>query len=200
MRINNRDIATHDETYKAMKEVLTPNFFNYMVKHCLNRLSNVFKIKYNFDRGIRGITIDDMIQETLESLLKEEGRNWYKDKFDNIKLQIISSLDSVISNTVHTHIEKDGKTFEIYENDEVEIINNEEYEQLLNSCIDELEKLNSTDEEILLFEPYVIHGMKRQDLAKLFGISLSELTNIKKRLDRKLPILKSKLKELRYEK
>ena len=42
--------------------------------------------------------------------------------------------------------------------------------------------------------------MKRQDLSDLFGISLNELTNIKKRLDRKLPALKAKLKEFGYEK
>jgi len=37
-------------------------------------------------------------------------------------------------------------------------------------------------------------------LSDSFGISLNELTNIKKRLDRKLPLLKTKLKELGYEK
>lgn len=47
-------------------------------------------------------------------------------------------------------------------------------------CNEELKRLNSTDEEILLFEPYIIQGMKRQDLSDLFGISLNELTNIKK--------------------
>lgn len=141
-----------------------------------------------------------MIQETLESLLKNDGRNWYKDKFSDIRLQIISSLDSVISNTVSTHLEKDSKTFEIFDNEEIEIADNQEYEDLLSVCIEELKKLNSTDDEILLFEPYIIQEMRRQDLSELFGIPLNELTNIKKRLDRKLPLLKMKLKELGYEK
>lgn len=200
MRMENREVATSEEICQAIQEALTSDFFQFLVKHCLKRLNNVFRIKYNFDKGIRGITIEDMIQETIESLLKEGGRNWYKDKFTDIRLQIVSSLDSVISNTVSTHLEVDKNTFEIFDNDEVETINNEEYEQLLNVCIEELKILKATDEEILLFEPYIIQEMKRQTLSDLFGIPLDELTNIKKRLDRKLPLLRMKLKELGYEK
>lgn len=200
MGVNNREIATSKEICAAIQEAITKEFYELLVKHCLIRLRSVFHIKYNFEKGIRGIMIQDMIQETLESLIKEGGRNWYKDKFEDIKLQIISSLDSVISNTVSTHLEKDNKTFEIFENDEIEIIDNEEYNNLLEICHEELKRLNSTDDEILLFEPYIIQGMKRQDLSDLFGISLNELTNIKKRLNGKLPLLKTKLKELGYEK
>lgn len=200
MSVDNRNIATSDEIHVEIQKVLTKEFYQSLVKHCLIRLHTRFKIKYNFEKGIRGILIEDMIQETLERLLKEGGRNWYKDTFDDIKLQIISSLDSVISNTVSTHLEKDNKTFEIFENEEIEIINNEEYDNLLEICHEELKRLDSTDDEMLLFEPYIIQGMKRRDLSDLFGISLSELTNIKKRLDRKLPLLKTKLKELGYEK
>jgi len=200
MRVDNRDIATSEETLFAIQNALTKEFFDALVKYSLKRLNTHSGIKYNFEKGIRGIMIEDMIQQTLEGLIKEGGRKWYKDKFDNIKSQIISSLDSVISNTVSTHLEKDNITFEIFENEEIETIENEEYEQMLNICIEELKNLNSTDDEILLFEPYIIQEMKRQDLSDLFGISLNELTNIKKRLDRKLPLLKIKLKELGYEK
>lgn len=200
MRVDNRDIATSEEIYVAIQNALTKEFYGLLVKHCLKRLGSVFKIKYNFEKGIRGIMIDDMIQETIESLLKDGGRNWYKDNFEDIRLQIISSLDSVISNTITTHLDKDNKTFEIFENEEIEIVDNEEYNYLLEICHEELRRLESTDDEMLLFEPYIIQGMKRQDLSDLFGISLSELTNIKKRLDRKLPLLKEKLKELGYEK
>lgn len=200
MRVDNRQIATSDETCVAIQKALTKEFYESLVKHSLIRLSSVFQIKYNFEKGIRGIMIEDMIQETLESLVKEGGRNWYKDKFEDIKLQIISSLDSVISNTVSTHLEKNNKTFEIFENDEIEIIDNEGYDNLLEICHEELKILDSTDDEILLFEPYIIQGMKRQDLSDLFGISLNELTNIKKRLDRKIPLLKAKIKGIGYEK
>lgn len=200
MRVDNREIATSDEICFAIQNALTNDFYDSLVKHCLKRLSSVFHIKYDFDKGIRGIFIEDMIQDTLESLIKEGGRNWYKDKFGDIKLQIISSLDSVISNTISTHLKKDNKTFEIFENEEIEVDNDEEYEQLLDVCITELKILKATNEEIQLFEPYVIHEMKRKDLSELLGISLLELTNIKKRLDRKLPSIKIKLKELGYEK
>ena len=200
MRVDHRDVATSEEIHVAIQNALTKEFYELLVKHCLKRLGSVFKIKYNFEKGIRGIMIDDMIQETIASLLKNGGRNWYKDKFNDIKLQIISSLDSVISNTVSTHLKKDNNTFEIFENEEIEIIDNEEYNNLLEICHEELKRLESNDDEMLLFEPYIIQGMKRQDLSDLFGVSLSELTNIKKRLDRKLPLLKEKLKELGYEK
>ncbi len=200
MRVDKREIATSEEICTAIQKALTKKFYESLVKHCLIRLNSVFHIKYNFEKGIRGIMIEDMIQETFESLVKEGGRNWYKDKFGDIKLQIISSLDSVISNTVSIHLEKDNSTFEIFENEEVEIANNGEYDNLIEICHEELKRLDSTDDEILLFEPYIIHGMKRQDLSDLFGISLNELTNIKKRLDRKLPLLKTKLKQFGYEK
>lgn len=200
MRVDNRDIATSEETLLAIQNAITKGFFDTLVKYSLKRLYTHSGIKYNFEKGIRGIMIEDMIQQTLEGLIKEGGRNWYKDKFDDIKLQIISSLDSVISNTVSTHLDKDNKTFEIFENEEVEFTDDEEYNSILEVCHEELKRLDSTDEEMLLFEPYIIQGMKRQDLSDLFGISLNELTNIKKRLDRKLPLLKTKLKELGYEK
>lgn len=200
MNINNRNIASSDEIYIEIQKVFTKEFHQSLIKHCLIRLHTRFNIKYNFEKGIRGILIEDMIQETLEALIKDGGRNWYKDKFDDIRLQIISSLDSVISNTITTHLNVDINTYEILENDEIEIVDNEEYNNLLGICHEELKKLDSTDDEMLLFEPYIIHGMKRQDLSDLFGIPLNELTNIKKRLDRKLPLLKIKITELGYEK
>ena len=56
------------------------------------------------------------------------------------------------------------------------------------------------EDELLLFEPYIIHEMKRKDLADLFGIPLNVITNLKKKLDRKLPVLRIKINELGYEK
>lgn len=200
MSVGNREIATSEEICVAIQEALTKEFFELLLKHSLIRLDSVFHIKYDFEKGIRGIMVEDIIQETLESLIKDGGRNWYKDKYDDIKLQIISSLDSVISNTVSTHLEKNNNTFEFFDNEEIENTDNEEYDNLLEICHDELKRLDCTDEEILLFEPYIIQGVKRQVLSDLFGISINELTNIKKRLDRKLPLLKTKLKELGYEK
>lgn len=199
MSVGNRNRATLKEVQEAIQEVLTPDFFKSLVKYSIHRLYYKFDIKYDLNKGIRGITIEDIIQDTLEALLKEGRRNWYKDKFPDIKSQIISSLDSVIYNTVKKHFEKLSVTYELFDNEEIETNDNKEYENLLEICINELTKLNATDEEILLFEPYIIQKMKRQDLSDFYGISTNELTNLKKRLDRKLPLLKSKLIELGYE-
>ncbi len=200
MEVKSRDIATFEEKCKAIQEVFTAEFFALLVKYSIYRINTKTKIKYDLDKGIRGIMVEDLINDTLESLLKSEGRNWYKDKFPNIKSQIISCLDSVISNTISSELEKLNATYEIFENEEIVVIENEEYNQILSICTEALKQEKCTDEEILLFEPYIIHEMKRKDLAELFGIPISELTNIKKRLDRKLPILKEKLKALGYEK
>ncbi len=199
MKEEKQNIATSEELNTELERVMSDDFYLFLVKYSIKRLNNVFNLKYNIDRGIRGITVEDMIHKTLESLISG-SRKWNKDKFDDIKKQILSSLDSVISNTIKTDLAKDNVTFEILENDNTEIIEDNEYNNLIEICEQELKKAGATDEEVLLFEPYIVQGMKRQDLANLFGISLNELSNIKKRLSRKIPLLKVKLKELRYEK
>lgn len=151
-------------------------------------------------KGFRGLMIEDFISETIESFLKINGRNWYPEKFPDFRKQIISGLDSVISNNLKTELEKVNSTFEILDNDTELSFDDSNYQEMLSICNDELIILGATDEELLLFEPYIINGMKRQDLAELFGISLEELTNIKKKLERKLPVIREKLKVLNYEK
>ena len=189
MKVEKRDIATFDEKCKAIKTALTPEFYSVLVKYSIKRLHLTFNIKYDLEKGFRGIMVEDLISNTFEALLNKNGRNWYKDKFPDIKQQIISSLDSVIYNYISSELEKVNNTFENYE-----------YEQILSSCIDVLEKLGCSDDELLLFEPYIIHEMKRKDLADLFGIPLNVITNLKKKLDRKLPVLRIKINELGYEK
>ncbi len=200
MIATDRKIATFDEKCQAIQEIFTPEFNSQLFKHCIVRLNSVFKIKYDLGKGFRGIMIEDFISETMESFLKNDGRNWYPEKFPDFRKQFISALDSVISNTLKSDEEKIKNTFEILDNDTELSFDDADYQEILNSCIEELILLDSTDEELLLFEPYIINGMKRQDLADLYGISLEELTNIKKRLDRKLPIIKEKLKLKNYEK
>ena len=200
MKVEKRDIATFDEKCKAIKTALTPEFYSVLVKYSIKRLHLTFNIKYDLEKGFRGIMVEDLISNTFEALLNKNGRNWYKDKFPDIKQQIISSLDSVIYNYISSELEKVNNTFEIYENENIEIVENYEYEQILSSCIDVLEKLGCSDDELLLFEPYIIHEMKRKDLADLFGIPLNVITNLKKKLDRKLPVLRIKINELGYKK
>lgn len=68
------------------------------------------------------------------------------------------------------------------------------YDDLLEFCLKILKDMGSSDEELLIFEPYIIQKQKRADIAKEFGISECELTNYKKRLDRKLSTLGHRLK------
>lgn len=200
MEVKHRKIATFDEKCRAIQEVFTPEFNTLLIKHCIIRLNNVFKIKYDLGRGFRGLLVEDFISETMESFLKIDGRNWYPEKFPDFRKQIISALDSVISNNLNSELEKINCTFEILDGDLDSSFDDSNYQEMLSICNDELIGLGASDEELLLFEPYIINGMKRQDLADLFGISLEDLTNIKKRLDRKLPVIKEKLKVLNYEK
>lgn len=200
MKSDNRKVATFDEKCKALQEVYTSEFYAILFKHAIIRLKTVFGIKYNHQKGFRGIMIEDMINDTIETFLKEGGRNWYPEKFPDFRKQIISALDSVISNTLSAELEKTNETFEILDNDTEMSFDDSDYQSLLSVCHDELVAMGATDDELLLFEPYIINGMKRNDLSELLGISIEELTNIKKRLDRKLPFIKEKLKVLNYEK
>ncbi len=200
MASNNRKVATFEEICRAIQEVYTTEFSTVLFKHAVVRLWSVFKIKYNPEKGFRGIMVEDIINDTIESFIKEGGRNWYMDKHPDFRTQIISALDSVISNTLTKELEKTYDTFELLENDSEMYFDDSDYQNLLAACHDELESMGATDIELLLFEPYIINDMKRNDLSKLLGISNEELTNLKKRLDRKLPFIKEKLKALNYEK
>lgn len=200
MEPNNRNIASFDEICRAIQDVYTPGFYTDLFKHAVVRLWTVFKIKYNPEKGFRGIMVEDMINDTMEAFLKEGGRQWYIEKHTDFRKQVISALDSVISNTLSAELEKVKDTFEILDNDSEMSFDDSDYQSWLSVCHDELTSMDATDEELLLFEPYIINGMKRKDLSELLGISNEELTNIKKRLDRKLPFIKEKLKVLNYEK
>src|SRR5690606_16710722 len=189
-----------DEICSAIQEVYTPEFYTILFKHGVVRLKTVFNIKYNPEKGFRGIMVEDMIIDTIEAFLKEGGRNWYIEKYPDFRKQVISAFDSVISNTLKTELAKANDTFEILENDYEMSFDDSDYQFLLSVCHEELTSMGATDDELLLFEPYIINGMKRNDLSELLGISNEELTNIKKRLDRKLPFIKEKLKALNYEK
>ena len=66
MRVDNREIATSKEIHIAIQNALNKEFFEFLVKYSLKRLHTHSGIKYNFDRGIRGIMIEDMIQQILK--------------------------------------------------------------------------------------------------------------------------------------
>ncbi len=187
----NREIATLEEVSNNISLIYTDTLEKEMYSRGIYRLRTCFEIKYDIHKGFKGILIEDIIYETLK-LFIEGKRKWYKDKFPEFKDQLLSSFDSVISNTINkmNHIESvslDDNSFSIPDEEK----NN--YSDYISFCEKELENLNATDEEILLFEPYIIEGIKRSELSKEYGISESELTNINKRLKRKLPIIREKL-------
>ena len=196
MEDKNKILATTTELHKAVQEVFTPDFNRILIKYSIYRINTKFNIKYDLNRGFRGIMVEDMISELMLSFVRNDGgRNWNKIEFPDFKNQIFSSLDSHIYNTIEKELSKTIQTNANIENNDV-APENDGYEELLEFSIDYLNKLGASDEEMLLFEPYVVHQMKRADIAKEFGITEQEATNIKKKLDRKIPALREQIKKL----
>jgi hypothetical protein len=196
MEDKNKILATTTELHKAVQEVFTPDFNEILIRYSIYRINTKFNIKYDLNRGFRGIMVEDMIAELMLSFVRNDGgRNWNKIEFPDFKNQIFSSLDSHIYNTIEKELSKTIQTNANIENNDV-APENDGYEELLEFSIDYLNKLGASDEEMLLFEPYVVHQMKRADIAKEFGITEQEATNIKKKLDRKIPALREQIKKL----
>jgi hypothetical protein len=190
-------LATNNELRKAVQEVFTPEFNKILFKYSIYRIHTKFNIKYDFSRGLRGIMVEDIISELMLSFVRNDGgRNWNKTEFPNFKDQIFSALDSQIFNTIEKEYSKTIQTNSEIEKQSDVLVENNDYEELLQYALDLLTKLGASEDEILLFEPYVIHKMKRADIAKEYGITEQEATNIKKRLDRKIPVLREQIKEL----
>ena len=198
MEVNDKILATNIEVQKAIQKELTPEFYEILIKYSIYRINTKFNIKYDLNRGFRGIMVEDMISELMSSFVKNDGgRNWNKTDFPDFKKQIFSSLDSHIYNTIEKELGKAILTDSIIDKQNLAQPENDNYEELLKYSMDFLSKNGASDEEILLFEPYVVHGMKRADIAKEFGITEQEATNIKKKLDRKIPALREHIKNLR---
>ncbi len=197
MSEENNIFATIEEKRNAIEQILSMGLYDKLIKYSIYRMKAVFNIQYNLDKGFRGLMIEDIINDVLTSFFKSDGRNWNKSKFPLFIKQLYSSLDSQICNTISKELRKTIIT-DTYSDEDSPIDNDDnDYQELISIVTEILTDLNATDEEILLFEPYVVNGMKREDIAKLFGISVIDVTNLKKKLDRKLPILKEKIK-LRY--
>ena len=197
MEVTDKILATNAELRKAVIEVFTPEFNKRLIKYSIYRIYTQFNIKYDLERGFRGIMVEDMISELMLSFVRDnEGRNWNKTKFPAFQEQVFSSLDSHIFNTLEKELEKTAKSNTKTDSYDLVSEDNTNYEELLEFSVDFLTKHGATDDEVLLFEPYVVHKMKRADVAKEFGISEQEATNIKKKLDRKIPALREQLKNL----
>ena len=198
MEVTEKKLATNTELQEAVQEVFTPEFNSRLIKYAIIRINTKFKIKYDLNRGFRGIMVEDMISELMLSFVKDDGgRNWNKAKYPDFIEQVISSLDSHIFNTLEKELEKTALSNTNIEDCELPIDDNGDYEELLALSLKFLEELGATDDEILLFEPYVVHDMKRADIAKENGISEQEATNIKKRLVRRIPALREMIKNIK---
>lgn len=182
-------IATQIEINEALTKFLKNDEVYNLIKYGIARLFYKFKIEYDKGRGIFGITIEDMIEETNMAFLSENRRNWYKSRYPDFKDQYYSAFDSVISNTVNKYLEKANNHSPILDTDAYIAPDENAFEEQKDLLIKELYKMGATDEEILLFEPYYIDQMKRYDIALLMGLSVKNITDIKKRLDRKLMVI-----------
>lgn len=198
MEVTEKILATNTELQKAVQEVFTPEFNERLIKYAIIRINTKFNIKYDLNRGFRGIMVEDMISELMLSFIKNgEGRNWNKSEFPDFIEQVISSLDSQISNTITKELEKTAQSNTNIEDCKISAEDNGDYDELLDLSLKFLEEQGASDEELLLFEPYIVHGMKRSDIAKENGITEQEATNIKKRLVRRLPALKEMIKNIK---
>lgn len=190
-------IASDDERLQAVQKVFSREFQERLFKYSLIRLVQKFGIKYDLKRGFRGLMIEDIISELMLSFSRKDGgRNWNKTKFPEFENQVFSSLDSTISNTLKKELEQTALTNTQIEDAKSEFSDDTRYTELLDASTRILEELGASDEELLLFEPYVINGMKRKDIAETFGISEIEATNIKKKIERKLPELREQFKNM----
>lgn len=198
MEDTDKILATNNELQQAVIKVFTPEFNNRLIKYSIYRIYSQFNIKYDFNRGFRGIMVEDMISELMLSFVRDDGgRNWNMTKFPDFIGQVFSSLDSHISNTIEKELEKTTQSNTKIDKYDVVVEDEGNYEELLDFSIRYLTEQGATDDEVLLFEPYVVHKMKRTDVAKEFGISEQEATNIKKKLDRKIPALREQIKNFK---
>lgn len=62
--------ATTKELRKAVQEVFTPEFNNLLIKYSIIRINTKFNIKYDLNRGFRGIMVEDMIADLMLSFVR----------------------------------------------------------------------------------------------------------------------------------
>tara|TARA_R110002050_G_scaffold158381_5_gene287690 strand:+ start:12839 stop:13438 length:600 start_codon:yes stop_codon:yes gene_type:complete len=190
-------IASDSELLNVVKDVFTQDFHQRLFKYALVRMTRKFGIRYDLQRGFRGVMIEDIIADLMLSFVSTDvGRNWNKTQFPLFEDQVFSAFDSAVSNALKKELEKTSKTNSRIHDQEVEARDDGNYTELLDAATVILQDLGASDDEILLFEPYVIHGMKRSDVAATFGVTEQEATNIKKKIERKLPIVRQKLKNM----
>lgn len=178
-------IANQTEVESAIVEYLSEAQVNNLVKYVILRLQMVFNITYDENRGINGKNIEDLICETTMSFLEEGRRYWYIDKYPDFNDQYKSALNSVISNEVDKLCRKPEEVrLEKVASFKAEV--DTDFDETWELLQKELYKLGADDDEILYFEAAYICGLKRFQIATELGMSERAVTDIKRRLDRRL--------------
>jgi hypothetical protein len=65
MEVKDKILATNIEVQKAIQKELTPEFYEILIKYSIYRINTKFNIKYDLNRGFRGIMVEDMISELM---------------------------------------------------------------------------------------------------------------------------------------
>lgn len=179
-------IANLTEVNEAIQQLFKDKISIILYKYGILRLKGFFNIKYDEEKGINGLTLHDLIQETTESFLVPGRRHWYKKKFPCFKDQYMSAFDSVICNEVAKSKKQKVELQLIEDLDSDKIIIDDTFQEHYDILIEELKKLKATDDEILLFDAIYIDGMRRQQAGIELNKTVEEITDIRRRLDRKL--------------
>lgn len=142
-------------------------------------------------KGLDGKTAEDFAEEVIEKLLTGK-RNWNIKLNPDLFLQVKSSIDSHINNFIK---KSRPREFSI-SNENTKFVTADSYDknELLDHSIETLKSLKASDEEILLFYCQIDGITKPIKIANELGISVQEVYNIQKRLNRKLPELQQKLR------
>ena len=154
----------------------------------------VLRNKYEVmtEKGIDGKTAEDLAEEVIEKLLTGK-RNWNKQKHPDLFSQVKSSIDSHVYNFITKKRLLESSI--IYESIDNGVNDSYDKNELLDYSIKILKSLNASDEEIILFQCNVDGLLKPHEIAEELGISVTEVYNIKKRLNRKLPELQNNLRK-----
>jgi hypothetical protein len=191
----NREIANQDEIELELLKFLTKDESLRIAIHMNNRFKYKFEIPNFIGQGYLGHHAEDITNQAVESFLMPDSRKWYKDK--TFKKQFYGALDSIISNLV----KKGEKEFKATESIELHLTlasEDDNLDALLEDCHKILSASGASEDELLLFEPYIIGEVKRSVIAKSFGYSEQKTTNIQKRLDRRIPKLRVELSKIGY--
>lgn len=182
-------IASETEVRSAITKFNTMNNFKILIKYAIFTFRYRFNIIYDTKTGFGCITIEDIIQNVFMAFLTN-SRKWNIGKFPCFKDQFYSAFDSAIYNAKEKYFEKFIKSCPIsdYDKQDNEIQKREDQNQI-EIMEKQLIEMGASDEEILLFEPYILNGTKREVMAKLLNVSVEEITNLQKKLKRKLIVI-----------